>query len=442
MKIENKCRWALAGAVSTLLGTQSQAADTGWQAQSGVRYYSEDGRVTSVEPVLQLKNTDDHDRTISINISYDSLSGASPNGAAVSEQIQTFTTTSGSASTSNGNSVQTTTASSGRSISARDDDDDDDDDYEENEYEEGGTVSQFQVNPGEVPLDPSFSDQRFAFSMNISQPVSRTLDSSFGISYSQETDYQSVGMNGGATFLMNQKNTQLGVFFGLEKDEITPGGGTPLGLSSTRDEKTVSDAEDKLVLDMLVSFTQNLSPNAIMQANYSMSQSSGYHSDPYKIISIIDADNLPVDYVYEHRPDQRTKQSLYAAFKYHMFGDTFEASYRYMWDDWDVTSQTWESKYRLNLGRFYIQPHYRLYKQSATNFYVDSLNATDNAPDYASADYRLGELTTKTLGAKVSWQFSQDQALSLRLERYHQTGESDAAEMNATISQVSYKWRF
>ena len=440
MKIDNKCRWALAGAVSTLLGTQSQASDSGWQAETGVRYYSEDGRVTSVEPVLQLSNTDEQERTISINIAYDSLSGASPNGAAISDQVQTFTSTSGGGSSANYNSSstpQTTTNASGRMITTRDSDDDDDDD----EYEEG-VVSQYQVNPGEVPLDPSFSDQRFAFSMNISQPLSRTMESSFGISYSQETDYQSVGMNGGATFLMNQKNTQLGIFFGLEKDEITPGGGTPLGLSSTQDELKVSDGEDKLVLDMLVSLTQNLSPNAIMQANYSVSQSSGYHTDPYKIISIIDADKLPVDYVFEHRPDERTKQSIFSAFKYHMLGDTLEASYRYMWDDWQVTSHTWETKYRLNLGHFYIQPHYRLYKQSATDFYVDSLNADDRAPEFASADYRLGELTTQTIGGKVSWQFSQDQALSLRLERYQQTGESDAAQMNATISQISYKWRF
>ena len=439
MRTDKKCRWALAGAVSTLLGTQSQANDTGWQAETAVRYYSEDGRVTSVEPVLQLSNTDEQDRTISINIAYDSLSGASPNGAAVSDQVQTFTSTSGAANTAtnySSNTPQTTTSASGRTLTTRDGDDDDEDEYS------AGTVSQYQAKAGEVPLDPSFSDHRFAFSMNISQPISRTMETSFGISYSKETDYQSVGMNGGATFLMNQKNTQLGIFFGLEKDEITPGGGTPLGLSSTQDELKASDGEHKLVLDILVSLTQNLSPNAIMQANYSVSQSSGYHTDPYKIISIVDADNLPVDYVFEHRPDERTKQSIFAAFKYHMFGDTLEASYRYMWDDWQVTSHTWETKYRLNLGHFYIQPHYRLYKQSGTDFYVDSLNATDHAPEFASADYRLGKLTTQTIGGKVSWQFSQDKALSLRLERYQQTGESDAAQMNASISQISYKWRF
>ena len=179
MKIDKKCRWALAGAVSTLLGTQSQASDTGWQAETGVRYYSEDGRVTSVEPVLQLSNTDEQERTISINIAYDSLSGASPNGAAISDQVQTFTSTSGASSTNNSpsnNTVQTTTAASGRSLTTRDSDDDDDDDDDDNEEYQEGAVSQYQTNPGEVPLDPSFSDQRFAFSMNISQPVSRTLE--------------------------------------------------------------------------------------------------------------------------------------------------------------------------------------------------------------------------------------------------------------------------
>ncbi len=78
MKIDKNCRWVLAGAVGTLLGTQSQASDSGWQAESGVRYYSEDGRVTSVEPVLQLSNTNEQERTISINIAYDSLSKPLP----------------------------------------------------------------------------------------------------------------------------------------------------------------------------------------------------------------------------------------------------------------------------------------------------------------------------------------------------------------------------
>ncbi len=447
MKTGKSCRWALASAVGTLLGTQAQANESQWQVESRVRYYSEDGRITSVEPVMQFKKTDELDRTISFNISYDSLSGASPNGAAISQDIQTFTSTSGAQASSNNSSVQTVTASSGRNISARDNDDDDDyefdDDDDEQEYNTGqNTISQYHVNPGEVPLDPNFKDQRFAFSMNVSQPINRHIESSMGISYSQETDYLSLGINGGATYFMNQKNTQLGFYFGLEKDQITPFGGTPQGLSPTHSEVKAGDAENKWVIDGLISLTQTLSPNAIMQMNYAVTQSNGYHSDPYKIISLIDDSHSTQDYIFEHRPNQRTKQNLYAAFKLHIFGDTLDTSYRYMWDNWGVKSQTWDSKYRLNLGHFYIQPHYRVYRQSAADFFVNSLQSSQALPQYASADYRLGELTTSTLGAKINWQFSPSQALSVRLERYHQTGESDAAQMSATISQMSYKWSF
>ena len=87
---KNKC-WLLSRAVGSLLGIQSGTSEAEWQVESAYRYYSETDRVTAMEPVLQLHKVDEEGRKIDFTIAYDSLSGASPNGAAVSEKPQTFT---------------------------------------------------------------------------------------------------------------------------------------------------------------------------------------------------------------------------------------------------------------------------------------------------------------------------------------------------------------
>ena len=392
MQLKKNRRWLLSRAVGSLLGVQTGVSEAEWQVESAYRYYSETDRVTAMEPVLQLHKVDEEGRKIDFTIAYDSLSGASPNGAAVSEKPQTFTSTSGA-----GGGAASVSSASGTVYKDDNDDDDDDDD----EYEGAGKTSEYTVSPGEVPLDPNFEDSRLSMSMNYSWPLNRDVTTSIGGSYSRETDYRSIGVNGGLSIFLNQKNTQIGLFLGMESDEITPGGGTPLVFASMSDKQVTGSAESKNIVDGLVSVTQVLNKRAVMQLNYSMSVSDGYHTDPYKIISLLDEQGDTEDYLYESRPEKRTKQSIYSALKYHMFGDTVDISYRYMWDDWGVKSDTWDVKYRFNIDDVYIQPHVRHYSQEATNFYVDSLLSTDVLPQFASADYRLSALSSNTVGVKL-----------------------------------------
>ncbi len=436
MQLKKNKRWLLSRAVGSLLGVQSGTSEAEWQIEAAYRYYSETDRVTAMEPVLQLHKVDDEGRKLDVTIAYDSLSGASPNGAAVSEKPQTFTSTSGGAAS----------VSSASGAAYKDDDNDEDYDDDEYEGEGGGKTSEYTVAPGEVPLDPNFEDSRLSMSMNYSWPlnsnVNRNITTSIGGSYSRETDYSSIGVNGGFSIFLNQKNTQIGLFLGMESDEITPGGGTPLAFTAMSDKQITGSTENKNIVDGLVSVTQVLSKQAVMQLNYSMSISNGYHTDPYKIISLLDEQGDVQDYLYENRPEKRTKQSIYGALKYHLFGNTVDVSYRYMWDDWGVKSDTWDVKYRFNIDDVYIQPHFRNYSQKATDFYVDSLLSTDDLPQFASADYRLGALSSNTVGVKFGWVFDENKEVSLRVESYQQEGDSAAADMGALILQVNYKVAF
>ena len=176
-----------------------------------------------------------------------------------------------------------------------------------------------------------------------------------------------------------------------------------------------------------------------MQFNYSYSDSSGYLSDPYKILTAIDANGdaifLPqvpgvegpshLNY-YEHRPDSRSKHSLYAQGKYYMSGKVLDASYRYMTDDWEIDSHTIDLRLRWPIGdTSYLEPHLRFYTQTAAEFYQISLNGLNEGeplPEYASADYRLGDFDALTAGLKFGWKTGGGNDMSVRLELYSQSG--------------------
>jgi hypothetical protein len=174
-----------------------------------------------------------------------------------------------------------------------------------------------------------------------------------------------------------------------------------------------------------------------MQLNYSWSNADGYLTDPFKILSVVDATGITQDYVYEARPNSRTKQSLYWQTKYHfeeggIFSNVIaDFSYRYMWDDWKINSSTVDLKlnFPLDNGNS-IEPHIRFYSQQAAEFYRPFLNQSEvlasGLPQFASADYRIGYLDGITLGLKYQLQLNSEHDLSIRLEYYKQTSSSAA----------------
>jgi hypothetical protein len=188
-------------------------------------------------------------------------------------------------------------------------------------------------------------------------------------------------------------------------------------------------SDSKSVYDALIGFTQIIDRRSLVEVNYSLGKSAGYLTDPYKLVSVIDeapgaSQGEPLAQLHESRPDSRTKQSLYVAYKRMIRGpDVLDLSYRYHWDDWQVRSHTGELRYRWDLARSgYFQPHVRYYSQSAADFYTRFLAAGAPLPAHASADYRLGELTAVTLGIKYGRPLAHDREWNLKVELYRQSG--------------------
>ncbi|MES9968703.1 MAG: DUF3570 domain-containing protein [Candidatus Thiodiazotropha sp.] len=408
LKKQKKIRAALTAATCSLLGIQGAdvAAEEGdWDFDSAVLFYSEVDRVSAIEPVATAKRDFGDERFLNLKLVFDSLTGASANGATPSDQAQTFTRPSGEG-------VYTTDAD-------------------------------------ETPLDDTFKDFRVALSGQWDQPINRDYKTSFGANFSAEYDYLSMSVNASLARDFNKRNTTVNAGISIANDTISPDGDIPIGFSSMVIDsgqagfdqafKATREGEDdsKTTVDLIFGITQVISRQTLMQLSYSLSDTSGYLTDPFKILSVVGADGRPLDYRYELRPDSRLKQSLYWQAKHHFNRDILDLSYRLYWDDWDITSHTIDVRYRwmLNGGHF-VEPHFRYYLQSEADFYQRFLRQGESLPEYASADYRLGELTGITLGLKYGMKLANEREMSLRLEYYLQSGDNTDADAPGILSEL------
>lgn len=390
-----KSNSALAAAAMSLLGSAAPAVaeDHGWVIDTGTLVYSEsNGRVQAVEPKIIAGKDLGNDRSVQLGLTLDVLTGSSPNGAAPASQPQTFTQPSGR-----------------------------------------GT---YTTAPGEQPLDGTFKDTRVALDASYHRPLGSDKISA-GVAVSKEYDYLSLGVNGGWSRDFNKKNTTFSVGLGYANDSLNPEGGVPMGLRRQDGGGTpnrISDTESKQVADLVLGLTQILTPDSLLQLNYSYSHSSGYLNDPFKFLSVVDAAGAPQQYVFENRPDTRTKHALYAEYKQFTSGrDVVDASYRLLTDDWGITSHTADLSYRWNVAdNRYWEPHLRTYVQSEADFYRAALFTGEEAQlRFASADPRLGAYTGYTLGIKYGRTLTNGNPLTLRLEYYTQQGKTTGVPVQA-----------
>lgn len=425
---------ALAAASCALLGSSMPTAVDAqeipkWDFNTSVLYYGEDqSRVQDLSLKAIIRRLFADDRSLTVSLTLDSLTGASPSGAIRQDVPQTFTRPSGNAA--------------------------------------------YVVPGGALPLDDTFLDTRVALTGNWQQPIGETSQVNVGISTSKEYDYFHLGLNGRFAKDFNQRNTTLSAGISIAQDEFDPVGGVPNPFTSMLDVGDTSNRplaqQDKDVLDVVLGVTQVISRKLVMQANYSYASESGYLNNPYKVLSIVDGtsgDTLsrvapgPLlgpshEFVFEGRPEDRVKHSLYTQAKYYMDGKVLDASYRYMTDDWDIDSHTIDIRYRWPLSDDkYLEPHFRWYSQSEADFYRLSLVDGAPLPAFASSDYRLGAFDAITAGLKFGWTNRYDHDMSVRVEWYQQMGSipggqlignqnlrDNYPDLNALVVQFSYRF--
>ena len=403
----------------TLLGgttQQVQAIDNAWDLDTSFLYYSEaDDRVDVAKGIIFLSGDLSAEDSVSVNLVLDTMSGATPTGAVKSQTsgVTSFTGASGASSSISG----------------------------------GASVDRV-----------SFSDIRLGISVTWNHMLNRLATISYGGSLSNEKDYQSYAASVNYKLDTEDRLTTYSAGIASSYDQIyRKTDGTPEPMSNVEDNIILSDGE-RYTYDAIIGISKVLNRKTVAQFNYSLTYSDGYHTDPYKVIS--QARLVPntsddsytwaeLERFYESRPASRLRNILYSsiAHQYGEPGETLHGSYRFYLDDWGISSHTFEIRHRKPVNNIsYIEPHFRLYQQTAADFFMHSI--VDDGitpvvlPEFASADYRLDQATGMTIGLEYGQTMG---AGNFRVRGEYinwQYKDAEYDETQAIVLQLSYQVLF
>jgi hypothetical protein len=290
-----------------------------------------------------------------------------------------------------------------------------------------------------------FDDTRLAVKVDWDREASSSLHMIYGAAVSVENDYNSVG----ASFNVKKETaSKLTAFTGglaFSNDTISQTGGmTPDPLSDVSDQSFFGEGE-RNTFELMGGITRVLNERTVWQNNLTLSFSDGYHTDPYKVISVANENDVELTRLYESRPDSRKRSAFYSKLVRQLHsGQTLRFAYRYYTDDWEIKAHTLEYDHHVELsGGQYIEPNVRISKQTEAEFFYRSLPLFTEPPRYASADYRLDALTNITLGVKFGKPVGQNSEIRARIEFYSQEAENAVIDENqAVFVQISYKKGF
>ena len=389
----------------------SEAED--WAVDGSFLHYEEEQRITVNKLIGTLiTNISEADR-VKVDLVFDTMSGSTPSGALEGAgSFTTITTPSGA----------------------------------------GG----FSASTGSTAV-ADFSDTRLGVGVDWEHTKKRLYRINYGSSISVEKDYTSFGINSNYAQDTSSRIVTYSAGVAMAFDDVRRStGGTPEPFALYGAGETLENGT-RVTLDTIFGVTRVFNRRTLGQVNFSTGLNEGYLTDPYKLISrtqLLDANDPSAgfdekDTYYESRPSSRQRSSVYTAIAHKTRHDNvLHMSYRYYWDDWDVVANTidWRLKVRYDEGLF-IEPHVRLYDQSAADFYLFSLPQevyfANGFPDYASADYRLDKMTGTTFGVNFGKAFPGEGKLRVRIE--HITWEYDKSLFDtnkALVLQLSYKKLF
>ncbi len=379
MQLTNKKlaeKLALAATALVGLTAHGEEADNEWDFSMSLLGYQEIDRVSAVEAIFNAEKDYGDSGHASYKIVIDTLTGSSANGAIEQNTPQTFTHPSGK--------------------------------------------ERYGIDANETPLDDIFHDTRVQINAAWTDAISEDYRYTVGTNLSKEYDYASVSLNGQIARDLNQKNST--VSFGLSGgvDQYDPEGKIPIPFSSmairnqfpsrsafrSAFNDTRGKESDRITtLETLLGWTQVVNRRMLMQFNYGFSYTDGYLTDPFKILSVVNTSGITQDLIYEKRPDTKAQHSVFGLMKYHLDNSVFDASYRFLTNDWGITSHTIDTHWHFySSGGSFWEPHIRFYQQGAADFYQPFLAQGTDLPKFASADYRVGEMTAMTVGLKYGFQ--------------------------------------
>jgi hypothetical protein len=308
----------------------------------------------------------------------------------------------------------------------------------------GATPTGRPAPPGsdQVPLTEIYS-RRKAWNGDYSEQF-RNFNIDAAFDESRESDYVSWGWSVTTLTDLNEKNTTLRV-----------------GVAGTDDRVAVNFEPaylPKHTKDAIIGVTQLLGRTTFATLNVSSGLSTGYLSEPYKIVekSVEILPNVFLDESFgENSPNTRQRESLYASLN-HSFvrvHGAIEGAYRFYADSYGIVAHTLQVSWLQHLGaNVILTPSFRYYTQTAARFYYYDLDETSIMParipmgtaPYYTSDFRLSAEDAASYGLKIAWKASNFLQLDASYERYAMQGRDGvtpaSAYPTAGISTVGVKF--
>ena len=268
-------------------------------------------------------------------------------------------------------------------------------------------------------------DTRYAGSVSGSFKISsQTLTPQF--SYSQESDYRSVGISLNDAIDFNEKNTTFSWGLSHTFDQILPNPGEDLSIISPRNKNSTEG---------LLGISQVLDRNTIVGANLTLGYSDGYLSDPYKVVFFDDfpppSPGNPFTVFPENRPDHKFRQVAFLSLQHYFepLDGAADVNYRFYHDSFGIVAHTATIQWNQKIGKHAIlSPLFRYYTQSAASFYGTHFPGDPTnpsmfpTPQYYSADYRLSALNSYTYGVSLNVKVQKHLSLEIAYKRYEMFG--------------------
>ena len=258
------------------------------------------------------------------------------------------------------------------------------------------TVTGPDGEPALIMSGATIEDSRTEVNVSAAQ-YGEHRSTSLMLSRSNEDDYEASAVSVSGEWSFNGDLTTLSLGASYSSDTIEPSDAALFG-RVTREERRTRSAS--------VGISQVLDRMSAVYAGFSLTDHTGYLSDPYKLRDV--------------RPGGRLERALSVRYRRFLLSPNaaLHVDYRFFDDDWGIASHTLQTSWYQNVSTVVqVVPNVRYYSQSEADFYlpVDNFGLPLHASQ--SSDFRLSAYGAITFGLKGVIQ-QPGWSLTISVDRY------------------------
>ena len=227
-----------------------------------------------------------------------------------------------------------------------------------------------------------------------------------GYSFSRENDYLSHSLSAGFEKELFDKNTTIGIGYGLGLNTV--GRRDDMNFSRSLTNNSVS-----------LSLTQVINERAIIQFTYELGDASGFQSSPYRFVPIrATVMATPSQWIMETDPLSRDRHAFVVGFNHAVGIDSsVQFDYRLYHDTWGITSHTIGARFITNLTKdLELRLRERFYTQGDASFYQENYTAPQQ---YMAFDREMSSLWSETIGAKLGYKLTTSLEAELKVDLFY-----------------------